>query len=489
MLNLWPWPRGRGAVAAGTAAPGASLWTTGGWKPFTTPDRRILLLSIAMQLGLALLFGHSYDTRVFMTAGYLVGTGHNPYMPQDLTAVFHHISFNARSTVGYPPPWPLVLGVLYRGTYALVPNLLFYNLAIKIPVVVANICLAYLVAAVLKNRGAQPSVCRKAWIFLLLNPFLLYFGAAWGQIDAIAALIALAALVLLQARRSAGSAVLLALAVCFKPIAAPILLVVLVYLLGRSRGRAARYVAVFVAAVFVFYLLPFLALGWSLPAARLVNAHFVMSGSMSFMAVVRLVRDSVLLPGHWWLLGLAWVPALATATVLALRRGVGDFDDLVKKSAALVLVSFLTRTWLAEPDVTLVLVLVLIAVSLGKLNRRALTAIWVIPLVFTVFNASPLRLLWVTFPEAMQRSLSFVGQQHGLAMVIGRAVMVIAWQVAGWWIVVGCFRRGPAAARGTEPSWGGAAPDPARIEMGSSRATVSPATQNRPAADSLVPWS
>jgi hypothetical protein len=109
--------------------------------------------------------------------------------------------------------------------------------------------------------------------------------------------------------------------------------------------------------------------------------------------------------------------------------------------------------------------------------------------VFTVFNASPLRLLWVTFPEAMQRSLSFVGQQHGLAMVIGRAVMVIAWQVAGWWIVVDCFRRGPAAARGTEPSWGGAAPDPARIEMGSSRATVSPATQNRPAADSLVPWS
>jgi hypothetical protein len=471
------------------AAPGAPLWATGDWKSFGTPDRRILLLSIVLQLGLALLFGHSYDTRVFMTAGYLVGTGQNPYMPQDLTAVFHHVDFNAMSTIGYPPPWPLVLGLLYTGTYGLVHNLLVYNLVIKIPVVVANIGLAYLVAAVLKNRGAQPAVCRKAWIFLLLNPFLLYFGAAWGQIDAIAALLALTALVLVYARRSVGSAVVLALAVCVKPIAAPILLVVLVYLLGRSRRQAARYAAVFVVGVFAFYLLPFLVLGWSLPPNRLVNAHFAMSGSMSFMAIVRLVRDSVQLPGHLWLLGLAWIPALGAATVLALRRGVADFDDLVKKSAALVLVFFLTRTWLAEPDVTLVLVLVLIATSLGGLDRRALTAVWVIPLVFTVFNASPLRLLWVTFPAAMHRWLSILGQQHGLAMVNGRAVLAIAWQVAGWWIVVSCFRKRPAAARGTELRPGDPAPDPARVEAADTRATVRTASSTGLATEGLVRWS
>jgi hypothetical protein len=55
------------------------------------------------------------------------------------------------TSVGYPPPWPLALGILYRSVYALLPNLMVYNLAIKIPVIVANICLAYLVAGILKT--------------------------------------------------------------------------------------------------------------------------------------------------------------------------------------------------------------------------------------------------------------------------------------------------------------------------------------------------
>jgi hypothetical protein len=407
------------------------------------------LLSIVLQLALATLFGHSYDTRVFMTAGYLVGTGHNPYLPQDLSAVFHHALFNANGTMGYPPPWPLILGALYHVSHALTPDFFVYNLVIKLPVIAANIGLAYLVATVLTNRGAGHAEARKAWIFLLLNPFLLYFGAAWGQIDAIVALLALAALVLLWGRRWAASALLLALAVCFKPIAAPVLLVVFAYLLGRSRGQALRYAALFLVCAFVFYLLPFFLLGWSLPPGHLVNAHFTMSGSMSFMAIVRLVRGSVLLPGHWWLLGLGWIPALAAAAALSLRRGVGDFDDLVGKSAGLVLVFFLTRTWLAEPDVVLVLVLVLIATSLGRLDRRALTAIWVVPLLFTAFNASPLRLLWVAFPEPMIRWLGVIGR-HGLVMVVGRGVLAIAWQVTGWWIVIRCLRRGQAAVTGAE---------------------------------------
>ena len=47
----------------------------------------------------------------------------------------------------------------------------------------------------------------------------------------------------------------------------------------------------------------------------------------------------------------------------------------------------------------------LILTSLGELDRRALTAVWVIPLLFTVFNASPLQLLFVAFPDAMETSL------------------------------------------------------------------------------------
>jgi hypothetical protein len=383
-----------------------------------------------------------------MSTGYLVGTGQNPYMGQDLSAAFHHIGFRSLTTVGYPPPWPLALGLLYRIVHAVTSNLLVYNLAIKLPVIAANVGLAYLVGAVLKNLGAGSAAARKAWVFLLLNPFLLYFGAAWGQIDAIVALGTLAALVLLTRERRDGSAGLLALAVAVKPTALPILPVALVYLAGRSLWQAVRYAAVSVVGVVVFGVLPFAVFGWD-PTMVLhnLNAHFMKTGTMSLMTVVRLFRDPLLMQGHWWLLGLLWIPALAVTTVFALRHGVGGFDDLVKKSAALVLVFFLTRSWLAEPNVILVLPLVLILTSLGELDRRALTAVWVIPLLFTVFNASPLQLLFVAFADAMEASLSVFGRYESTTLLF-RAALVIAWQIAGWWIVVSCLRRVPAVDRG-----------------------------------------
>jgi len=421
----------------------ASPWAGGAWRWFATPDRRLLLLSIALQLALAVPFGHSYDTRLFMATGYLVGTGQNPYVAQDLSAVFDRASFALRSTVGYLPPWPLVLGLLYLGVHAVVPSLLVYNLALKLPVIAATVGLAYLVAAALQNLGAPPTTCRRAWVFLLFNPLLLYFGAAWGQIDAIVALLSLSALLLVWAGRSRSSAVVLALAVCFKPIALPLVLVALVFVARESLRRAIGYAAVFAGGALLFCVTPFVVLGWSpSPILDRWNAHFTMSGTLSYMTVLRLVRDPFQLTGHWWLLGLVWIPALAICT-LALRRGDGGFADLLKKSTAVVLVFYLTRTWLSESNLILILPLVLILTSMGELDRRALSVIWILPLVFTVVGSTPLQLLFPAFPEAMDEALDYAARWYDVALLV-RAALVISWQVAGWWIVVACFRRDPA---------------------------------------------
>jgi hypothetical protein len=72
---------------------------------------------------------------------------------------------------------------------------------------------------------------------------------------------------------------------------------------------------------------------------------------------------------------------------------------------------------------------------------------WVIPLLFTVFNASPLQLLFVAFPHAMESSLTVFARYESTTLIV-RAALVIAWQVAGWWVVVSCLRRAPALARG-----------------------------------------
>jgi hypothetical protein len=405
-------------------------------------DRRLLALSIAVQLVLGWLFGHAYDARVFLGTGYLVASGRGPYSPLDLAAVFHHAGFGQLTTIGYPPPWPLVTGLAYRLTYAVVPNLNLYDLALKLPVIAATVGLAYLVAAALRQAGAQAATCRRAWAFLLFNPLILFAGAAWGQIDVIVTLLAVAALVLVWRGRWASSAGLLALAVCTKPTPLPVALIVLVWLAARGWREAARYAAVFAAWAAVFVVVPLLALGWRTAQIRArPNAHFLMTGGLSYTTLARLVRDPLPLPGHWWLLGMLWVIALVAG--LALWRRGEAFEDLVRGSTALTLMFLLTLAWLAEPDVVLVLPLALILASLGDLDRRLLTALWLIPLLFALANASPLQLLWLTFPDAWRTATAAAGA-HDNVLLPARAALVVAWQVVGWWTVVLCLRRAPS---------------------------------------------
>lgn len=430
--------RRAGGAAAAPPAGGSSPWVAGRWTWFATPDRRLLLAAVALQLVLAALFAHSYDGRVFLAAGYLVGHGDSPYVARDLSGIFHHVSFDMLTAIGYPPPWPLALGAIYRATYGLLPDLHLYAFAVKMPVIAAGVGLAYLTAAVLQNLGAPPAAARRAWAALLLNPFVIYVGAVWGQIDALVAVLAVGALALVACGRLTGSAVLLALAVCVKPTAAPLALAAVLFLLAVSVRRAAAYAGVFLAGVAVFYVLPFLVMGWDASPLKSVNAQLAMRGTMSLATVARLVRDPLPAPGHWWLLGLLWIPALALAAAFARRSS--RVETLFVTALALVLVMYLTRTWLAEPNVVLLLPLVLVPAMLGLVDRRFFTALWVVALLFTVVNLSPLHTLWLTWPGAMARALSALAP-HARLMLVAQAALVVAWQVTGWWLVVAALRR------------------------------------------------
>jgi hypothetical protein len=426
----------RGRVELLPHEPGA-----GALRWFPTPHRGLLAASLALQLALAVLLGHFNDMRIFMATGYFVATGQNPYVPQNLTAEFHRALFATRSTIGYPPPWPLLLGLVYRATYGLSRDLLLYNAAIKLPLVAANVGLAYLAGAVLRAMGTGRAAARRAWVFLLFNPLLLYFTAAWGQIDGVVALLALAAVWLLAAGRRDAAALLLALAVCVKPVALALAPVALVYLLTRSRRGALRFTVLFAAGVALFYVLPFLVLGWDPhPATRVWHHVWDMTGTLSPMTILRLWRDSASPGGAWWLLGMAWVPALAAAAALVLWRGIGDLDDLLAKCLGLTMVFFLTRTWLSEANVVLALPFALLLVARGRLPRRALLALWLVPLLFTLAGWTPLDLLWVAFPGALVRGTAAVARFLPVVQVV-RALLVVVWQVAGWWIVVACLRR------------------------------------------------
>lgn len=409
-------------------------------RQYSNPDRLLLASSLILQLVLALFFGHAYDMRIFMATGYLVGTGQNPYIAQNLGAFFQNSTFQGITSFGYPPPWSFILGLIYLGTYRVIPNLLLYNLAVKLPVIAANIGLAYLVVHVLERSGAQEKTSRRAWIFLLFNPFLLCSSSAWGQFDSIVALLSLLSLFLLSEGKLTGPAVLLALAVSCKPIALPLIPVVFVYLVGRSIKRTLRFFTVFSACMVLFCVAPFALFGWSpAPILQHWNFHFTVGGGLSFMTFLETLKHSYQLTGLWWIIGWCWVPALGIATY-ALKPGITGFKDLLKKSVALILVFYLCRAWMSEPNIILILPLVLILTSINELAPFSLAAVWILPLIFSFFNTSIAQLFFPSMPAVMEALLKLAGEYNPARFAI-RSAVVIAWLAAGWWTVYNCFKK------------------------------------------------
>jgi hypothetical protein len=456
---------------------------TGLWRQFNTAHGGVLLLSIALQLGLATIFGQAYGMRIFFATGHLVAAGQSPYAARDLTAVFNNSSFQDMTSIGYPPPWPLVLGLIYQASYRVMPNLPVYNLAIKLPTILANIGLAYLVAGVLRQYGSEHALVRRAWKYLLLSPFVLYFTSAWGQFDSVVTLLSLSSLLLLHNRRLVGSAIVLALAVSLKPTALPIMPVAVLYLfwgagqavslpgaspnldspndIGQAISQPASgrtdllisalrqpaiYTLAFITGIILFCIAPFSLFDWDAsPILRGWNAHFTVGGGMSFMTFLELLKDTYQLPGWWWLLGLAWLPALMLG-MLALRHPVTGFVDLLKQATGMLMIYFLTRAWLSEPNLMLILPFVLILTSLGELDNLALVAVSFLPLAFTILNTSPPQLLFPSFPGLMNDLLARMDDFRS-ARLVARALSVIPWQVAGWWIVFTCFQSRPTHSR------------------------------------------
>jgi hypothetical protein len=159
---------------------------------------------------------------------------------------------------------------------------------------------------------------------------------------------------------------------------------------------------------------------------------------MSFMTFLEYVRWSYTLPEQWWFLGWLWVPALGIA-LFTLRKGVFDFKDLLLKSLGLTLVFFLSRSWLSETNLNLILPVAVILASTGDLEPRMLTALWVIPLIFSFFNTDLAQLLFPSMPNLMDRLLQFAAENNGIRYIL-RTIVVAVWLFIGSLIAWRCLR-------------------------------------------------
>ena len=245
-------------------------------------DWAAVILSVCVQVPLAIFLGHYYDQTIFLQTGYLVASGLNPYQSHLITIFPNQYLNGVNNIIGYPPPWTFLLGLTYKLTYAVTPNLFLYNFATKIPIIASNIALAYATKTVMEKQNMPKRLVQLAWLFLLFNPYTLLTTTAWGEFDTTVALLCIVGVYLLSKGKTAESGLLLAVGFVLKPISLPLLVLPLLYS-GRNDARKKVVALIVVAlAVGILWFLPFYIAGWNAPTSPgQVTSYFQMAGGMT----------------------------------------------------------------------------------------------------------------------------------------------------------------------------------------------------------------
>ncbi len=361
-----------------------------------------VVLSVLVQVPLAVFLGHYYDQRSFIDTGYLVSSGLNPYVPHVITVFSNPDLIGANPIIGYPPLWPLLLGFIYRLTYNITPNIFLYNFAIKIPVIASNIALAYVTKTVMQNLNIPPKKIRFAWLFLLFNPFTLLTTAAWGEFDTLIALLCVASLYFLSKGMIKKSSLLLSLSVVLKPISLPLIGLPLFFSTPNNRRKNLIYILITLAVVVGLWFLPFNLLGWMAPSSpNQVTAYFKMAGGITLFNIVEIFQKSATIPAGLEFLGYLWIPALLIGYYIVYRNPPKTMPKLVESAVVLLLIFFLTRSWLSEPNLNILLPLLLILFCSGKINSRIFHLAWIVPFVFLFLNYAVPQLFFLVYPSIM----------------------------------------------------------------------------------------
>ena len=396
-----------------------------------------VLLSLGLQVSLAVFLGHYYDERVFMATGYEVSSGLNPYQPHILAGVFSSPYLSgAFTSIGDPPLWSLLLGAIYKLSYNITPNIFLYNFAIKIPVIIINIGLAYMIKSILRQQGASEKTIKFAWLFLLFNPFMLLTTTAWGQFDNLIALLCVASLYFLANNMVKKSAVLLSLSVVLKPISFPLLGLPLFFSPKKDWSKILQYIIISAVIIVILWISPFYIFGWTAPfSSNQVTSYFMRAGGMTPFNLVELFQDKVTLPSGLGFLGYIWIPALLFGYYLVYRDPPTTLNELTQKATGLMLIFFLTYSWLSEPYVNVVIVLALLALPFTKVNFRNFHFLWVITLIFMVLSTNFFQLFFLVSPSIIA-SLANADLYIRSWRLLASFIVVVIFQIFAWRLVI-----------------------------------------------------
>jgi hypothetical protein len=221
---------------------------------------------------------------------------------------------------------------------------------------------------------------------------------------------------------------LLSLSVVLKPISVPLLGLPLVSA-DRSIKKAMIYLLIVAAVIISLWFLPFFLLNWAIPdTPNLATSYFRMAGGMTLFNAVEIFQQSATVPVGFEFLGYIWIVALLIGYYLVYRHPPKTTEGLVEAAVGLLLIFFLTRTWLSEPNFNLLFPLILILYGFGKVSKHTLHMLWIIPFIFLFFNYAAQQLFFLVDPTVIAAIANF-DLQWGTWRVLARFGVTLLWFV------------------------------------------------------------
>ena len=145
--------------------------------------------------------GLEYDMNIWFRTGEWMSQGTNIYLPND------HI--------GYPPLWALWCLIANRVFYLAGSSMEIWRFTIKLPLILAQFALAFVMARFAEKRFDQRTVRRIFWITLTWS-FFIYISALWGQLNVLSAQLTFLSFYAVVNQRISVGALLLGAAVTLK---------------------------------------------------------------------------------------------------------------------------------------------------------------------------------------------------------------------------------------------------------------------------------
>jgi len=376
-----------------------------------------MLAGFAVRLAFAPFYGHAWDMYIWLVSGDLtVNKGINIYEVTELTEF-------PWGFYAYPPVWLYWLSFATM-VYGLQPSLPLQVAVIKLPTILADLAVAWLIYRLCLRLGLterSATVYMLGWLF---NPLTVFLSSVWGMFDSLAVFATLLAVDRLLAGKKASAGVALGVGTAIKIYPLLLLVPFSAYIIQIERRRLSEVVSGFIVPTIVAGLLvsaPYLKNPFAL--AEKLLFHFRSVGQFTYWTGLATIINPMLLA--YISLGLFLI--LMLYGLLRVLDNGGQNHSVLLRLTSVTLLAFLASSVKVNVQYVLWVLPFLIlglAYSRDKYAKLNLVLLNVAALIFLASTAS---IPGMYDLRRLGKIVGFQGQTGGLA----GAGMVVAAFLAG----------------------------------------------------------